>query len=105
MVFGDRDALTGKRLASTFSDGRVQFLPMDVTSYADNVALFKLALEKYGTVDHAFAIAGIAEQSNWFHRSLDIDSVETVSDATPCSTNVNLVVRLRLGCLILFHVS
>lgn len=50
-------------------------MPTDVTVYADNLALFKAAYDKYGRVDHAIACAGILEEGRWFDEELTIDTV------------------------------
>ena len=65
------------------------FLPTDVTKYADNIALFKTARQKYGKVDHALACAGILEQGRWFDPDLTIETVE--KEETRLVLDVNLV--------------
>lgn len=79
MIFGDLDAVRGEKLAKELNCGNVHFLKVNVTSYEDNLALFRLALKTYGKVDHAMAIAGIVEQGNWFDPELTVEEVEKVS--------------------------
>ena len=52
------------------------FVQIDVSKYADNIKLFRTALEKYGKIDHAVACAGIVERGKWFDAELTIKSVE-----------------------------
>lgn len=78
IVFGDQDERAGEKLASDHEDGRIHFLRTDVTTYEDNVALFRLALKTYGRVDHALSIAGIVEQGNIVDPALTIEDVEKV---------------------------
>lgn len=65
------------------SGGSLQFVLVDVRKYEDNLALFHAAFQKNGRVDHAFSIAGVTEGENWFHSSLDIETIKT-----PPSTSV-----------------
>lgn len=51
-------------------------MKIDVSKYADNIRLFKTALEKHGRVDHAIACAGIIERGKWFDPELTVESVE-----------------------------
>ena len=44
--------------------------------YDDNLALFRLALKTFGRVDHAFSIAGIAEQGRMIEPGMTVESVE-----------------------------
>ena len=77
-MFGDLDAASGEKVAAKYNSERVKFLPTDVTKYEDHVALFKLALDKYGRVDHALSIAGVVEQGNIFDPGLTVEDVEKV---------------------------
>jgi len=52
IVFGDLANKAAEALLSSLSNpSTITFLPTDVTKYADNVALFKTALQKYGSVE------------------------------------------------------
>ena len=51
VIFGDLDDEAGESLSSALSSNHVHFLKTDVTSYKDNVVLFRLALDKYERVD------------------------------------------------------
>lgn len=78
IAFGDLDETAGEKLASQYDPGRVKFLKIDVTKYEDNVALFRLALDGFGRVDHALSIAGIVEQGNIFDPALTIEDANKV---------------------------
>ncbi|KAB2109096.1 hypothetical protein AG0111_0g2557 [Alternaria gaisen] len=70
----------------------VPFMKVDVTSWTDQVAMFKAAKEKYGRLDHVFANAGIGSSF-----SLLEDDVDTQGDLLPPkldTINVNLI-----GCI------
>jgi NAD(P)-dependent dehydrogenase (short-subunit alcohol dehydrogenase family) len=52
VVFGDLATKAAEALLSSLSNPpTITFLPTDVTKYADNIALFKTALQKYGSVE------------------------------------------------------
>jgi hypothetical protein len=52
IVFGDLATEAAEALLSSLSNPpTITFLPTDVTKYADNIALFKTALQKYGSVE------------------------------------------------------
>lgn len=78
IVFGDLDETAGEKLASQYDPLRVKFLRTDVTRYEHNVALFRLALDSFGRVDHALSVAGIVEQGNIFDPTLSVGDVEKV---------------------------
>ena len=78
VVFGDLDDVAGENVAAKYDSKRAHFIKTDVTSYEDNLALFRYALEAYGAVDHAFAIAGVTEQGNLFDPALTVEHVEKV---------------------------
>ena len=77
-MFGDLNVTASESLVSSLNSEHVTALKTDVSKYEDNLALFRMALERYGKVDHAMSIAGIVEQGNWFHPSLTVESVEQV---------------------------
>lgn len=64
------------------------FVQIDVSIYADNIKLFRTALDKYGRVDHAVACAGIVERGKWFDPELTIESVETVPSIQTLEINL-----------------
>ncbi|KAL6251199.1 hypothetical protein RBB50_001407 [Rhinocladiella similis] len=79
--FGDIDdkacqSVVDALKAAKPSEASLYCLHVDVRKYEDNLALFKLAYEKHGRVDHAFSIAGVTERQNWFEPGLDLQSVE-----------------------------
>ncbi|KAL1998759.1 hypothetical protein VTN02DRAFT_5626 [Thermoascus thermophilus] len=100
VCFGDVDVASGEQLARKLSaetttpgsKPRVRFVAVDVSSYQDNLELFRAAFATYGRVDHAVAAAGIGEMGNWFDPALTVESVEE-----PPPTKV-LEVNL-IGCL------
>ncbi|KAF2109894.1 hypothetical protein BDV96DRAFT_467116, partial [Lophiotrema nucula] len=68
---------------------QVPFLRVDVTSWTQQLALFKAAKEKYGIVHHVFANAGISPTA-----SLLEDDVDENGDLLPPrldTINVNLI--------------
>jgi NAD(P)-dependent dehydrogenase (short-subunit alcohol dehydrogenase family) len=70
-------------------DLSVPFKKVDVTSWSDQLALFKAAKEKYGRIDHIFANAGITATENLLE-----DDVDENGDLLPPklkTINVNLV--------------
>lgn len=73
------------------------FLRTDVSRYEDNLALFKLAFEKYGRVDHAVANAGVIEQPGWFQP----DGIDSLDQHPP---ELVLDVNLR-GTLYFAHIA
>ena len=86
-MFGDYDVKAGEELASSLGED-VSFLKVDVSRYSDNVALFKLAREKYGRIDHAIAVAGVGERGDWFGEDLTVDDVETPQPTTTLDINL-----------------
>ena len=55
------------------------YLRTDVTKYLDVLALFKLAFERYGRIDHAVSNAGLIELPGWFQPG----SIANLSQAPP----------------------
>lgn len=87
VVFGDTDEDAAESLAARLvsevpDGGEVAFVKCDVTDHADVYKLFKTAYDKFGHIDHAFAIAGIFEQGDWFDPELTIESVEHAEEST-----------------------
>ena len=87
-VFGDSDVLLAQKLVSELASNCV-FVKTDVTSYADNLALFKAALSRHGRIDHAISIAGIGESNKWIGSNLSLDDIET--SVRPSTLEVNLL--------------
>jgi NAD(P)-dependent dehydrogenase (short-subunit alcohol dehydrogenase family) len=103
IVFGDFDAPNGERLASTLGTN-VTFLRTDVSSYTDNLALFKLALKEHGRVDHIVAVAGVGEKGEWFKEGLTIEDVETCTPKTTVDVNLlGVMYFVRIGLAYLRH--
>jgi NAD(P)-dependent dehydrogenase (short-subunit alcohol dehydrogenase family) len=88
VVFGDYDVTAGEAIASELGDD-VTFLKVNVAEYSDNLALFKLAREKYGHVDHAVAVAGVGERGDWYGEGLSVEDVESPPQNT--TIDINLV--------------
>lgn len=78
VIFGDYDQSAGEKLIQSLLEASSKpiFVQMDASKYADNIRLFRTALESYGRIDHAIACAGIIERGKWFDPELDIESVE-----------------------------
>lgn len=93
VYFGDIDEAGSKRIIETLkakypaSTSSLASLRFDAKKYEDNIALFKLALEAHGRVDHAFSIAAITESLNWYDDSLDLNSIETPPPTTIVDVN------------------
>jgi NAD(P)-dependent dehydrogenase (short-subunit alcohol dehydrogenase family) len=112
VIFGDVNSQDGDMLVESLAknspssdDPGVHFLQCDVRSYADNLALFKAAMDKYGRVDHAVANAGVSEQGVWFDPGLGIEGVEE-DPGDPITLDVNLkavVLFARIACQYLAH--
>jgi NADP-dependent 3-hydroxy acid dehydrogenase YdfG len=88
IIFGDFDEKAGSALVKELNTD-IDYLKTDVANYADNLALFKLALKKYGKIDHAVAVAGVGERGSWFDRDLTIEDVE--KPETNMTVEVNLL--------------
>ncbi|KAK5174033.1 uncharacterized protein LTR77_001113 [Saxophila tyrrhenica] len=78
LVIGDYDSSAGEETIASLHPSANQpiFVQIDVSKYADNIRLFRTALDKYGRVDHAFAIAGVIEKGKWFDPGLTVETVE-----------------------------
>lgn len=68
----------------------MKFVHCDVSSYQDNLRLFQVAYEAFGTIDHAFSNAGIGEQGNIFDPELDLDSVKEEPTRAMSVVDINL---------------
>ncbi|PSN71376.1 NAD(P)-binding protein [Corynespora cassiicola Philippines] len=73
-------------------DQQIPFLKVDVTSWTDQLSLFKAAKEKYGHIDHVFANAGIKPTA-----SLLEDDLDSNGDLLPPKLNTYNV--NFLGCM------
>lgn len=82
VFFGDINEAASHRLIAQLktkrpgSSNSLVCMRFDARKYADNIALFKLAYETHGRVDHAFSIAAITENVNWYDEGLDLTSIE-----------------------------
>ncbi len=90
-MFGDLAKDAAEKLISELGSKDVTFIPMDVTSYSDNLKLFRTAVEKYGRVDHAIPCAGIIERGQWFDPNLTIDSKELEQPDTEAVIKTNFI--------------
>lgn len=68
----------------------VKFVHCDVTSYADNLALFDAAYQAFGRVDHAISNAGLGEQGNLMSSELTLESVREEPTNSVQIVDVNL---------------
>jgi NAD(P)-dependent dehydrogenase (short-subunit alcohol dehydrogenase family) len=64
VIFGDVNAAGAEEVIKATSSDSVHFQKCDASNYGDNLALFKMALQKYGRVNHAVANAGLIEQGH-----------------------------------------
>ncbi|TKA69825.1 hypothetical protein B0A55_07502 [Friedmanniomyces simplex] len=92
VFFGDILAEPGRALERELSkaNAKVHFVHCDVTSYADNLALFDAAYTSCGRVDHAIANAGLGEQGNMFDPDLTLESVKEEPKKSMSLVDVNL---------------
>jgi NAD(P)-dependent dehydrogenase (short-subunit alcohol dehydrogenase family) len=72
------------------STATVKFIHCDVTSYADNLALFDAAYQAFGRVDHAISNAGLGEQGNFVSPELTLESVRNEPKSSMSVVDVNL---------------
>ncbi|KAF2732194.1 NAD(P)-binding protein [Polyplosphaeria fusca] len=82
---------------------RVPFLKTDVSSWAQQVALFKAAKQKYGHINHVFANAGIAPKTTLLE-----DEVNENGDLLPpilTTININLIGVLYTVKLAVYHIK
>ncbi|KAF2103350.1 NAD(P)-binding protein [Rhizodiscina lignyota] len=106
VIFGDVNKDAAEKLTSELNSKDVTFLPTDVTNYADNLKLFRTAIDKYGRVDHGIPCAGIIEKGKWFDPTLTIDSKELEQPETEAVIRVNLIGVLyftRIATVFLRH--
>lgn len=93
VVFGDTNTKAAEELVQSLTiaakenrkNGKVVFVPCDVTNYGQLYELFRTAYDQFGKIDHAVSNAGIFEQGNWFDPAL---TIESVGQAGPGPTNV-----------------
>ncbi|KAF2467295.1 NAD(P)-binding protein [Lindgomyces ingoldianus] len=71
---------------------QVTFKKVDVTSWKEQLEMFKMAKEKFGTIDHVFANAGISPTVNLLEE--DVDENGDLLPPKLNTINVNL-----LGCM------
>jgi NAD(P)-dependent dehydrogenase (short-subunit alcohol dehydrogenase family) len=67
----------------------VPFLKADVTSWNEQLSVFKAAEEKYGKIDHAFANAGIGRSTSFLEE--DVDENGNLLPPKLNTINVNLI--------------
>jgi NAD(P)-dependent dehydrogenase (short-subunit alcohol dehydrogenase family) len=84
---GPAQALESELQSSTAT---VKFVHCDVTSYADNLALFDAAYQAFGRVDHAISNAGLGEQGNIVSPELTLESVREEPKNSVQVVDVNL---------------
>jgi NAD(P)-dependent dehydrogenase (short-subunit alcohol dehydrogenase family) len=103
IIFGDFDVARGNALATSLGPD-VTFQQINVSIYNDNLGLFKLALQKYGRVDHIIAVAGVGEKGEWFKDGLTIEDVETPAPETTLDVNLlGVLYFVRIGLAYLRH--
>lgn len=91
VFFGDVLDDAGRALEQELTYGAtVKFVHCDVTSYRDNLALFDIAFNSFGRIDHAWANAGIVEQGNIFDPKLSLEGVKEEPSKSLSVVDVNL---------------
>jgi len=104
VIFGDVNVAAAEETVTATSAETVHFQKCDASSYKDNLALFKTALDKYGRVDHAIANAGLIEQGNWFNPKAGLDGVEKEPSVATLEVNLKGVLYFaRIACTYLAH--
>lgn len=105
VVFGDvQDDAAESLLFSLSNPSTITYIHTDVTKYAENIKLFKTALEKHGRVDHACPLAGVIESGKWFDPSLTIESVEKEESRTTIDVNlIGTAMFARIAVVYLRH--
>ena len=86
----DEPGIALEKELSKNSTSTVKYIHCDVTSYAQNLALFDAALQTCGRVDHAVAVAGLGEQGKMFDPALTLDSVREEPVRSMKVVDVNL---------------
>jgi len=109
VVFGDVNSSAAETVLSALPPASSTpvpiFVPCDVTTYSDNVRLFKTALSAYGRVDHAVANAGLVERPGWFDAgSMSLDDVDAEPDTAVLDVNLKAVLYFaRVACAYLAY--
>lgn len=73
MIFGDVADQLGQELQSSIDSANVKFQHCDTTSYSEQLALFKTALDLYGKVNIVVANAGISLPQDPFLPDQDVN--------------------------------
>lgn len=84
------------------TDPNLTFLETNVTIWKDLIALFKLAVDKHGRIDHAFANAGISGRTNYLEESFDEETGE-LKPPTTLVYDINLHGMINTSYLALHH--
>jgi len=93
VVIADLDTKGGQELADSFN-GSGLFHRTDVTDWQSLLSLFKTAFERFGSIDHVCANAGVPEQSNFLLEDrLDQDGQLLEPNFKLLDVNVNGVLR------------
>ena len=104
VVFGDLDTALAEEVVKATSSNSVHFIQCDVRNYADELALFKAALERYGKVDYAIANAGVFEKANYFDPQDGLEGMEKEPNLTVVDVNLKGVLYFaRIACTYLSH--
>ena len=73
VIVGDVQDKQGEALVGEFNSNRPVYVHCDVTSWKDQLNLFDVALQKYGTIDVVYVNAGIGEVEDLFLDTVDAD--------------------------------
>jgi len=104
VIFGDANAAGTEEVIKQTSSETVHFQECNASDYADNLALFQAALQKYGHIDHAVANAGIIEQELRFEPKGGLEGVEKEPGIGVLNVNLKGVMYfVRIACAYLFH--
>lgn len=87
VVFGDVNVKMGEQVATSTG---ATFIKSGVTNYQDQLALFKAAYSKFGSIDHAVSVAAIYKPNGFFSPDLDLQTVEKVCVHSPRERHVSV---------------
>ncbi|KAL1745664.1 hypothetical protein HDZ31DRAFT_35824 [Schizophyllum fasciatum] len=100
IVIGDRDRASAQDVANTIvrAGGQAYAAACDVTDYAQQTAVFELALERFGSVDIVVACAGVTEMGGF-------DRIKTDAKGRPLPPNLATLDVDLIGSLYTAHLA
>jgi NAD(P)-dependent dehydrogenase (short-subunit alcohol dehydrogenase family) len=100
VVFGDINTSAAESIVSSLGEAnKVTFVQCNAAKYQDNVALFKVAFEKFGRVDHGIANAGLVERPGWFDAGMSLEDADKEPSTAVLDVNLTGVLYFsRVAC-------